>query len=284
MVRPAAFLSPANVERPRLELNGPKLKQALETLISGTEEHGGIEQYVAALRLKSEVFQRALGTGKARDLELAAFKALCALIAPVRRRASAYLVSPSFEPVRSRIVCLLDGVADTTTTDRRLAEFCAGFPEDGQHRWVRDLAAEILHNVDPERYPLMCRWVWDARANTGVIREMWHAEDVDHTLIDVPDRYGTFVVLREELAQFLAANGVFRDEIYYVDLLTAQIYADYVSERGGNYLRTDFSGPADPMEHTRRLLGLDGVHAKGRTRLKSVDGEAFVVDDVKLLG
>jgi hypothetical protein len=36
------------------------------------------------------------------------------------------------------------------------------------------------------------------------------------------------------------------------------------------------------MQHTRRLLGLDGVDARGRTRLKCADGDAFVVEDVKL--
>jgi hypothetical protein len=38
------------------------------------------------------------------------------------------------------------------------------------------------------------------------------------------------------------------------------------------------------MLHTRRLLGLDGVNASGRSRLKAADGQAFVVEDVKLLG
>jgi hypothetical protein len=32
------------------------------------------------------------------------------------------------------------------------------------------------------------------------------------------------------------------------------------------------------MLHTRRLLGLDGVGADGRTRLKAVDGQAFADD------
>jgi hypothetical protein len=129
----------------------------------------------------------------------------------------------------------------------------------------------------------MSRWVWDARANTGVIREIWHALDVDHIVIDVPDRYDTFLVLREELSQYLTANGVFRDVADYVDLLTAQVYANYVCEQGGHYLRADFSMPEDPMQHTRRLLGLDGVDTDGRTRLKAVDGQAFIVADVKLL-
>ena len=72
--------------------------------------------------------------------------------------------------------------------------------------------------------------------------------------------------------------------LQYVDILCAQIYAQYICEQGGSYLRTDFSAPEDPMQHTRRLLGLDGVRAgNGKTRLKSIDGEAFVLDDSNLL-
>jgi hypothetical protein len=161
--------------------------------------------------------------------------------------------------------------------------FGEAFPADRDHRWVRDLAAELLHNVDPERYPLMCRWVWDARTNTGALREIWHAQDADRVLIDVPDRYGTFVMLREELAQYLAKNGFFRDVVHYVDLLTAQAYAGYISEQGDSYLRADFANPQDPLVHTRRLLGLDGTDAAGRTKLKVLDGTAQVVKDPQRL-
>jgi len=269
--------------RPRLELSGPKLTRALEALVARAEEHGGVEHYVGALQLKSAMFREALDGGKADSLELATFKALCALMAPVRRRIGPHLASPAFEHLRGQLARLLEGLEDTTTTDARVTAFCSAFPQDRQHRWVRDLAAEILHNADPERYPLMCRWVWDAQSGTGVIREIWHADDADDATIRVPDGYGTFLVLREELAQFLSANGVFRDVVYYVDLLAAHVYADYISEQGGAYLRADFNTPEDPMQHTRRLLGLDGVDARGRTRLKCVDGDAFVVEDVKLL-
>ncbi len=110
-----------------------------------------------------------------------------------------------------------------------------------------------------------------------MLREIWHAEDIDHVRLEVPDRYDTFVTLREELAQYLSANGVFRDVLFYVDVLCAQVYAGYIAERGGAYLRADFSSAEDPMLHTRRILGLDGVNASGKTRLKSVDGQAEIV-------
>ncbi len=48
-------------------------------------------------------------------------------------------------------------------------------------------------------------------------------------------------MLREELSQFLSDNGIFRDMLWYVDLLQAQIYGDYINAQGGAYLKTDFS-------------------------------------------
>jgi hypothetical protein len=282
--RPAAQSPSAPVlERPRLELSGPKLAMAFEALVDRGEEHGGVERYVDALRLKASVFREAFAEGDSERIALATLKTLCALMPTVRRRVGPYLDPDRFPDLRARVARLLDDREDTSTTDARIGVFCRSFPEDRAHRWVRDLAGEVLHNVDPERYPLMCRWVWDAQANTGVLREIWHGEDVDRTMIDIPDRYGTYLMLREELSQFLANNGVFRDGIHYVDLLTAQVYGSYVSEQGGNYLRTDFATPEDPMQYTRRLLGLDGVDANGRTRLKVLDGQAHVVADLKLL-
>jgi hypothetical protein len=275
---------PGLPERPRLDLSGPILTCAFETLIQGSEAQGGIEYWTDALKLKSRMFQQALGQGHPADLPLDTFKGLCAFMASVRRRISPYLEQPSYEVLLAAIVQLLDGLKDTTSTDARLEAFCSCFPQDGKHRWVRDLAAEILHNVDPERYPLMCRWVWDRKANTGVIREIWFDDQVDNITIKVEDGFGTYLMLREELSQFLSDNGVFRDVLWYVDLLSAKIYADYIAAQGGVYLRADFSAPGDPMEHTRRLLGLDGVNAgSGRTRLKAINGEAFVIEDKNLL-
>ncbi|HEX7137820.1 MAG TPA: hypothetical protein VF219_08240 [Vicinamibacterales bacterium] len=269
-------------ERPRLELSGPKLALAFESLVTRSEEHGGVESYVEALKLKSAAFRGVLGDGHGATVDLGALRRLCACVATVRRRAGRLLEPSTFGPLRARVTALVDGIEETSTADARIDEFCAGFPLDREHRWVRDLAAEILHNVDPERYPLMCRWVWDARLNTGVLREIWHADDIDHIRIDVPDRYETFLVLREELSQFLAANGVFRDVVQYVDLLIAQVYAGYLNEQGGTYLRADFATPDEPMLHVRRLLGLDGIGADGHTRLKAFDGTAFVVEDLGL--
>ncbi len=271
-------------ERVRLELSGSVLTNAFQTLVATCDEFGGIERFAQAVSLKSALFKDALAGDKVHALDLEALMGLCTFMPTVRRRIAPYLNDNGFHRVKSALVALLDGAFDTTTTDRRWKDFCGQFPQDKQHRWVRDLAAEVLHCSDPERYPLMGRWVWDARANTGVIREIWHGENVDHMTIPVPDDYETYVVLREELSQFLTNNGIFHNVVEYVDLLCARVYADYINAQGGSYLKADFTSEADPMEHTRRILGLDGVkNGSSRTRLKSIDGEAFVLDDTRLL-
>ncbi|HSQ82356.1 MAG TPA: hypothetical protein VLU54_14695 [Casimicrobiaceae bacterium] len=276
-MRSAQMQAVATAPRPVLDLSGPKLKAALESLVVHTEDEGGVERYVDALKLKSTLFAQALGEGRARDVDPKTLRQLLSLIATVRRRVGPYVDERRFGELRARLAGMLEIARDTAAADDAIATFCGHFPEDREHRWVRDLAAEVLHNVDPERYPLMSRWVWDARSNTGVLREIWHAADVDHIVIDIPDRHDTFVVLREELSQYLSTNGVYRDVLQYVDLLTAQVYAEYISEQGGSYLRTDFASAEDSMQHTRRMLGLD-VGADGRTKLKAVDGEAAIAE------
>ena len=259
MMRNAKALAVATAPRPVLDLSGPKLKTALESLVVRTEDYGGVERYVDALKLKSALFAQALGEGRARTVDPKTLRELLSLIATVRRRVGPYLDERGFGELRTRLAELLDAARDTSAADDAIAAFCGRFPDDREHRWVRDLAAEVLHNVDPERYPLMCRWVWDERANTGVLREIWHADDVDHIVIDIPDRHETFVVLREELSQYLTTNGVFRDVLQYVDLLTAQVYAR-VHLRAGRQL------PADRLRLRRGSDAAHAAHARARRR------------------
>ncbi len=274
-------IRPQDIERPVLDLSADILRRALQAMVAGSNDHGGIERYIDAVKLKSKMFQQALVNIESGELDIEAFKGLCTFMATVRRRIGPWLNEDSFTQITEGLQGLFNS---TDSVDARIAQFCSLFPDDKSHRWVRDLATEMLHNRDPERVPLMNRWIWDAKANTGVIREIWHADDVDHITIHVGDSYGTYLVLREELSQFLSDNGFFRDILYYVDVLCAQVYANYICEQGGSYLRTDFSAPEDPMQHTRRLLGLDGVRpGNGKTKLKSIDGESFVIGEGNLL-
>ena len=259
---------------PVLDLSGPRLRRALADLVANAEGTGGIERYVTALTLKASLFEELLGSHAA-ELTETEFLDLAAFITPVRRKIGPWLGENGFARLHREILRL---VQDTGPVDARMARFCAAFPQDKAHRWVRDLVAEILHFTRPDAVPLMARWVWDARVGTGVLREIWHAEDVDLARITVADDLATFATLRAELEGFLASEGVFRDLAFYADLLMAHVYAGYINDRGGQYLRSDFTTEGDPMMHTRRMLGLDAVDTEtGRTRLRLIDGTAHVL-------
>ena len=232
------------------------------------------------------MFEEVLGRGEVSELTEAEFYDLATFITPVRRRIGAWLGRNGFTAMRGRLEALLRGWSDLTTANQRLGAFVASFPADREHRWSRDLAAEILHFTAPDRYPLMTRWMWDTRVNTGVLREIWHSDTGDAGTIAVGDDLATFATLREELEGFMQSNGVFRDVAFYVDLLCAHVYAGYVNDKGGQYLHADFCGGAktDAMAHTRRMLGLDAVDTEfGRTRLKLIDGEAYVLGEQRRL-
>ncbi len=272
--------------RPVLDLSGPRLGAAFESLVDAAESSGGVERYVGALALKASLFEEVLGKGRVGELTETEFYDLAAFITPVRRRIGGWLGSNGFPILHGRLRGLLDGWSDLSTADKRMSEFIGAFPQDREHRWVRDLAAEVLHFVASDHYPLMTRWMWDARVNTGVLREIWHSDGVAAGTIAVGDGFATFATLREELEGFLTGNGVFRDLPFYVDLLCAQVYAGYINDKGGQYLRGDFCGQAkeDSMAHTRRLLGLDAVDTEsGRTRLKLIDGESYVLGEQRRL-
>lgn len=258
--------------RPVLDLSGPVLTRAVEALLGDSEDQGGIERFIAPLDLKNKTFREAFGSDGGAGLDRNRFAEICAFITPARRHMGDWLTTEKYPELQARIMALLDGAGDANdaaSVDGRIAAFRAGFPDDSKHRWVRDLAAELLHNTWPEQYPLMTRWVWDQNANTGVLREIWHGENVDHMTIEASDSFETFLMLREELATFLAENGVFRDVLHYIDLLCGQIYATYICEQGGAFLRTDFVSEMDAMEYIRHMLGLDGVDPKsGRSRVK----------------
>jgi len=278
--------APAKV-KPVLHLSGPRLRAAFESLVDAAETTGGVERYVGALALKASLFEEVLGKGRVGDMSETEFLDIAAFVTPARRKVGAWLAHNGFASLHARLKDLLDGWSDTTTADDRMTAFAGGFPRDREHRWVRDLGAEVLHFTAPERYPLMTRWMWDAEINTGVLREIWHSDHgADPSNIKIADDFAAFSTLREELEGFLTDNGVFRELPFYVDMLCAHVYAGYINDKGGQYLRGDFCGQAkeDSMAHTRRLLGLDAVDSEtGRTRLKLIDGEAHVLGEQRRL-
>ncbi len=213
---------------PVLHLSGPRLSEALDALIKSAENDGGVERYIDALKLKSSLFEETFGGEAWKQVSEESFNLACAFISLARRRVGEEMAENGMANIRLGLGALLDGVEDTASTDQRMTAIRAVFPQEKQFRWVRDLAAEILHFTHPELYPLMTRWIWDVNTNSGVLREIWFSDDLDNLVIDVDDNYDAFIMLRQELSQYLSYNGVFNDVPFYVDMLFAQVYGEYI--------------------------------------------------------
>ena len=99
-------ISPSDIERPTLDLSGEALRAATQTMVAGSEEHGGIERYVDAVKLKSAMFQQALDDID--NLELEAFMGLCTFMATVRRRIGPWLNQAAFDDLRPTLSGLFD--------------------------------------------------------------------------------------------------------------------------------------------------------------------------------
>lgn len=200
-----------------LHLSGPFLDQAMTSLDSAVGEFGGFDTIFDALAARANFIQIQLSEGAAELLSEQAFYDLTVFMPSVRRRIGAAIKELGFDHLRQGIVELIHNPGEMRTVDERLETFINRYPADRQHRWVRDLAAEMLHAVAPGVYPLMTRWVWDSSSNTGVLREIWHSDDGTVTRLDIPDGHATHLILRDELVGYLINRGIGSDPEFMVD-------------------------------------------------------------------
>jgi hypothetical protein len=75
---------------------------------------------------------------------------------------------------------------------------------------------------------------------------------------------------RAWIAEQMAAQGVYREPHFLVDLFLAHAYADYMRamSSGMGLMNADFGGKADPMEVVKKLLGIDETRRGGESRVR----------------
>lgn len=255
-----AFHSSAKEVLPSLDLSGASLRSGFEDLVKAAEPGGGIDAYLAATQFKSKLFAEWFGGKQLAALDLPRFLGLCTFMPTVRRRIGSWLAENDYADLHRQLLLLMQSKADA---QQRLQAFASAFSNDRTMRWVRDLAAEVMHFSAPDDVPLMTRWIWDAQTGSGVLREIWYEESGEIDASRIGDGLATFTALQNELTGFLRDNGMYRDLPLLQDLLCAHIYAQYINDRGSTYLKGDFAGEEDAMAHTRRLLGIDCYERDG---------------------
>ena len=94
-------------ERPRLELSGPLLREALDSMIGVCDAGGGAERYVQALIFKSSIFKDAFSPASG-PMTLQRFLRLCMFLPTVRRKAHVYFTSERCDEILTALPVLLD--------------------------------------------------------------------------------------------------------------------------------------------------------------------------------
>ncbi len=238
-------------------------------------ESGGADPYIEALGTKSRLFQSLLNAPVISELKFDKIELLLETVMSARKRLWPALETMGEPAVVQAVKDLLYGKGEL---ESRLVAFVDQIPEDDQadkktnkklKRAAHDFAAELLHFRSPEQYPLMTRWVWDQSTLSGAIREMLKGGD---TLNHIPlgTTPGVYEAGRAWIAEQMAAQGVYREPHFLVDLFLAHTYADYMRamSSGMGLMNADFGGKADPMEIVKKLLGIDETRRGSESRVR----------------
>ncbi len=228
------------------------MREALEQ-ISEPELHA----FAASLEVKHATFASLLSRERLLEpLDRATITTVLRQVFATRRRVTELLSRRSEAELTEALRHLLyasDGV------DARIQAFCDRL--DGVAPNIRfDLASEILHFSDPDRYWLWTRWIWDPQTRTGALPLV----TMDDFVLD-DDSVGAMYLRVGRATAFVRetgeASGFTRigGGAFGIDVFLACVYAVYVFTTVKMRMTQEFNRviPALP-ELCRRFLG---VHA-----------------------
>ncbi|PKY10643.1 hypothetical protein B1757_08685 [Acidithiobacillus marinus] len=250
-----------------IELDKGLLNRSFYELEEAFEGQQGLADLVSSMAEKTASFRRLL-LEEQQPLTETQMEHLVAQMFTARRKIWPLIAEQGTARVGELMRDLLTGHGDLV---QRMTRFEEALPATGKvKRVIRDVAAEVLHFSDPERYPLMTRWVWDQGTTSGAIREFIRGGDY---LTDFPfgESPEMFEGLRQWMRETLEELGVYRDVPYMVDIILAHQYSQYVRAMAEGFLRSDFGGQTDFTEQIRKLLGVEVQRRMGGSRIKRDD-------------
>ena len=261
---------------PAVAFDATHFQQKFSLLRKNAEESGGVEQMVAALQTKHELFVRALTKDAIAQLSEDDVEILLDTVFSARRRLYPVIASQGHGKTVEAMQDLLYGQAKLA---ERMDRFVSLVPlnDDGSReerklvgknrRAAWDFAAEMLHFTQPDRYPLMSRWVWDQQTQSGALREFIRGNDSMADLV-LGSSPAVFEGARVWLVAQLAEQGLYRDLPFWVDLVLAQAYAEYFRSMAEGMLSADFGRGITPGEHVQKFLGIDSPAKEGALRVR----------------
>lgn len=240
------------------------LDQVLE--LTSREELAGIAEEVAA---KSAAMREIAGSDLA-AMDATAVRTLLGWVFCARRHVDKVLAVADAGDLARGIADLVDGTDRLAVRFDRFTDLVGGCPEV-----AADLPAELLHFLDPARYWLWSRWMWDPDTETGSLRLV----TMDEVDLDGDSRGEVYLRVGRALA-FVSETGhaagftsfahrgngqdVLYAEAFSTDVFLAAVYGVYMQTVLRMRLTQEFTNLVPPLPQlTRRLLG---VHRPATSR------------------
>jgi hypothetical protein len=127
------------------------------------------------------------------------FRDVAAFITPAPPARWPYLQLAAFNGLRNNIAVACWTVGRMSPPPTRLQRFSRAFPTTASTAGCATWPPRSCTTVDPERYPLMTRWVWDRRPTPACCAKSGSAKKTDHIRSTCRRLRATFATLREEL-------------------------------------------------------------------------------------
>ena len=170
-----------------------------------------------------------------------------------RRKADRILATVEPAALAAAVGDLLDGTGSLSTRFARFDELLVDWPEA-----AFDLPGELLHFVQPDRYWLWTRWMWDPEAETGSLR-LVTMDEVDLTGGSRGDTYlavGRAVAFVEETGK-AAGFTTMGQGLFGTDVFLASVYGVYMYTVLRMRMTQEFNKIVPPLgDLVRRLLGV----------------------------
>jgi hypothetical protein len=237
----------------RGEVDAPSAVEFMrEALIKISEDDIGVVADLLARRhraLAPALTEAALARGTAE-----AVRPILGWVFATRRRSDELLLRVGAPALATAIRELLHGPG---RIESRFRGFDAAL--DGIDAPIRrDLAGECLHLLDPERYWLWSRWMWDPATSTGVLPLVM----VDAFDFDGPDAGGVYLRVGAATSAVIATADELgfkrmRASPFVVDVYLAAIYGIYLYTVTRLRMTQEFNRVIPPLpDLVRRLLGV----------------------------
>ena len=212
---------------------------------------------------KSEAMRAVVGDDPA-AMDSDALAELLSWVFCARRRVQRIFAVVHPEELAAGIADLLGGSGGVARRFDAFQGLLAGLGGSGAGAVAADLPGELLHFLDPGRYWLWSRWMWDPEIETGALRLV----TMDEVDLDAGSPGESYLAIGQALA-FVEETGkaagftTMGAGQFGTDVFLAAVYGVYMHTVLRMRLTQEFTNVVPPLPAlTRRLLGV--YHARNR--------------------